>query len=169
MGSKLQQMSFGPEVSFYLSYLSKRIGTVEPYYSTHLSFLRHHGDHFAVLSLSGIFQVILKSLAPPVSKWVCLLFPMSGLKNSPFGKRLRASHREPASITAAATDDDLAGSRTTRSQLHLLTQYSASHPHLLCLWIPVPLSTPARRRLLFTYNIKPRNPTRRLDTPTDEA
>ena len=33
---------------------------------------------------------------------------MSGLKNSPFGKRLRASHREPA-----ATDDDLAGSRTT--------------------------------------------------------
>ena len=38
---------------------------------------------------------------------------MSGLKNSPFGKRLRASHREPAITTAAATDDDLAGSRTT--------------------------------------------------------
>lgn len=40
-------------------------------------------------------------------------FSMSGLKNSPFGKRLRASHREPSSSTAAATDDDLAGSRTT--------------------------------------------------------
>jgi cell division cycle 20-like protein 1 (cofactor of APC complex) len=38
---------------------------------------------------------------------------MSGLKNSPFGKRLRASHREPSSSTAAATDDDFAGSRTT--------------------------------------------------------
>ena len=38
---------------------------------------------------------------------------MSGLKNSPFGKRLRASHREHASTTAAATDDDLPGSRTT--------------------------------------------------------
>jgi cell division cycle 20-like protein 1 (cofactor of APC complex) len=37
---------------------------------------------------------------------------MSGLKNSPFGKRLRASHREPVSTTAA-TDDDLAGSRST--------------------------------------------------------
>jgi cell division cycle 20-like protein 1, cofactor of APC complex len=39
---------------------------------------------------------------------------MSGLKNSPFGKRLRASHREPPPITAAATpDDDLASSSTT--------------------------------------------------------
>ena len=38
---------------------------------------------------------------------------MTGLKNSPFGKRLRASHREPALATAAATDDDLAGFHTT--------------------------------------------------------
>jgi cell division cycle 20-like protein 1, cofactor of APC complex len=38
---------------------------------------------------------------------------MSGLKNSPFGKRLRASHREPPSTTAAATDDDLTAFRTT--------------------------------------------------------
>lgn len=38
---------------------------------------------------------------------------MSGLKNSPFGKRLRASHREHASTAAAATDDDSAGFRTT--------------------------------------------------------
>ena len=38
---------------------------------------------------------------------------MSGLKNSPFGKRLRASHREPALTTAAVTDDDSAGSRST--------------------------------------------------------
>ena len=46
-----------------------------------------------------------------VAKWAT--FSMSGLKNSPFGKRLRASHREPAPTTAAATDDDLAGSSTT--------------------------------------------------------
>jgi cell division cycle 20-like protein 1 (cofactor of APC complex) len=40
---------------------------------------------------------------------------MSGLKNSPFGKRLRASHREPPSHRepAATTDDDLAGSSST--------------------------------------------------------
>jgi cell division cycle 20-like protein 1 (cofactor of APC complex) len=43
---------------------------------------------------------------------------MSGLKNSPFGKRLRASHREPAltTTTVAATatvDNDLASSSTT--------------------------------------------------------
>lgn len=36
---------------------------------------------------------------------------MSGLKNSPFGRRLRASHREPA-LTTAAADDDLPSSGT---------------------------------------------------------
>jgi cell division cycle 20-like protein 1, cofactor of APC complex len=38
---------------------------------------------------------------------------MSGLKNSPFGKRLRASHREPALTTATTPEDDLPATSST--------------------------------------------------------
>ena len=72
----------------------------------------------SVLSLSGSpsgnFSVSRPSFpSSSVANWVRLLFSMSGLKNSPFGKRLRASHREPALTTPAVTDDDLPSSSTT--------------------------------------------------------
>ena len=58
--------------------------------------------------MSGAFNLSSFSLS---QSGLSYFFSMSGLKNSPFGKRLRASHREPSSSTAAATDDDVVGSR----------------------------------------------------------
>ncbi|KAG6878869.1 hypothetical protein C0992_007075, partial [Termitomyces sp. T32_za158] len=148
---------------------------------------------------------------------------MSGLKNSPFGKRLRAAHDDRATVrppptpptTAPDYGDRFVPSRdggNMRTSYHLLDDSGPSTPAKARL-IPcesdalreqanaiftsilhsevtppsprrpvsptrpaastsaVPPSTPTRRRL-FAYASPasvPTTPTRRLDTPTDEA